>query len=71
MTRALFDVQADGIDVRIEVSFSRLDPPEGRASRISDDDGRSPVGVHAFVGWLGLLGVLQLLAGEGVEPHRP
>jgi hypothetical protein len=71
MSSMLLDDQADRIDVHIEVSFSRLDPPEGQASRVSDDDGRSAVGEHAFVGWLGLLGVLQLLTREGVEPHRP
>ena len=59
------------MDVRIEVSFSRLDPPEGRAARVSEGDGRSAVEEQAFVGWLGLLGVLQLLTDEGTEPHRP
>jgi hypothetical protein len=61
--------QADRIDVRIEVSFSRLDPPEGRAARVSGRDGQTAVEEQAFVGWLGLLGALQLLTG--VEPHRP
>ena len=59
------------MDVRIEVSFSRLDPPEGRAARVSGGTARSTVEEQAFVGWLGLLGVLQLLASEGTEPHRP
>ena len=58
------------MDVRIEVSFSRLDPPEGRAVRVSEGDGLSAVGEQAFVGWLGLLGVLQLLTDEGVQAHR-
>ena len=53
------------MNVRIEVSFSRLDPPEGRAARVSGYAARSAVEEQAFVGWLGLLGVLQLLASEG------
>jgi hypothetical protein len=61
---------ADRIDVRIEVSFSGLDPPEGRAARVSGDE-QSAVKELGFVGWLSLLGVLQLLTGEGAEPHRP
>ena len=64
-------VQAVRIDVRIEVSFSQFDPPEGRAARVSGGDGRSAVEEQAFTGWLGLLGALQLLASEGVEPHTP
>ena len=63
--------QADRIKVRIEVSFSGLDPPEGRAARVSGGDGQPAGEELAFVGWLGLLGVLQLLTGEGAEPHRP
>jgi len=63
--------QADRIDVRIEVSFSQLDPPEGRAARVCGGDGQSAVEEQAFVGWLSLLGVLQLLAGEGAAPPRP
>lgn len=62
--------QADRIDVRIEVSFSRVDPPEGRVARVSGGEGQLAVAEHAFVGWLSLLGVLQLLMGEDVEPHR-
>lgn len=57
--------------MRIEVSFSGLDPPEGRAARVSGGDGQPAVEELAFVGWLSLLGVLQWLAGEGVDPHRP
>jgi len=67
MSSALLVGQADRIDVRIEVSFSWLDPPEGRAVRVSDGAGQSAVEEQRFVGWLGLLGVLQLLAGEGPE----
>ncbi len=57
--------------MRIEVSFSGLDPPEGRVARVSGGDGQPDVKELAFVGWLGLLGVLQLLTGEGAEPLRP
>ena len=57
--------------MRIEVSFSGLDPPEGRAARVSGGDEQQAVKELAFVGWLSLLGVLQWLAGEGVDPHRP
>ena len=59
-----------GMDVRIEVSFSRLDPPEGRAARVSQGEGLRSVGAQEFVGWLGLLGVLQVLTGEGVQPDQ-
>ena len=59
-----------GIDVHIEVSFSRLDPPEGQAARITGRHPRRAVDSQVFVGWLGLLGVLQLLLDEGVEPPR-
>jgi len=73
-SRDVFDLpggQAVRIDMRIEVTFSGLDPPEGRASRVSGGDGRSAVEEQAFVGWLGLLGSLQLLASEGIQRHRP
>ena len=63
-------VQADRIDVRIEVWFSRVDPPEGRVARVSGGEGGPPVAEHAFVGWLNLLSLLQILMGEEVEPHR-
>lgn len=56
--------------MRIEVSFSRVDPPEGRVARVSGGEGQLAGAEHAFVGWLSLLGVLQLLMGEDVEPHR-
>ena len=62
--------QAGCIDVRIEVSFSRFDPPEGRACRVGDADGPQTIEEQAFVGWLGLLGVLQLLADGSDEPQR-
>ena len=61
--------QADRIDVRIDVSFSRLDPPEGRATRVARGDRRQAAEGQAFVGWLGLLAVLQLLTDE--QPERP
>jgi hypothetical protein len=62
--------QAGRIDVRIELSFSGLDPPEGEAARLAAGDGRRGVERQAFVGWLGLLGVLQMLADERVEPPQ-
>ena len=62
---------ADRIDVRIELSFSRIDPPEGRAARVTAGDAPRSVEGHPFLGWLGLLGVLQLLTDDAVEPPRP
>jgi hypothetical protein len=62
--------QCGFIDVHIEVSFTRLDPPEGRAARLIGGDPRRAVDSRAFVGWLGLLGVLQLLTNERVETPR-
>jgi hypothetical protein len=57
--------------VRIEVSFSRFDPPEGRARRVGKVRGPPPIEEQAFVGWLGLLGVLQLLTDGSDESHPP
>jgi hypothetical protein len=62
--------QAGHIDVRIEVSFNRFEPPEGRARRIGEVDGPPTIEERAFVGWLGLLGVLQLLADVSDESHQ-
>ena len=59
------------LDVRIEVSFSRFDPPEGRARRVGKVERQPTIEEQAFVGWLGLLGVLQLLMDGSDEPHRP
>ena len=70
MSSAHFGDEADLIDMHIEVSFSRLDPPEGRAARVSRSDEPSGVGAQEFVGWLGLLGVLQRLTGDDVEPNQ-
>jgi hypothetical protein len=55
----------------MEVSFIRLDPPEGRVARVSGGVGRAAVEEQSFVGWLGLLGALQLLTVERVEPQQP
>jgi hypothetical protein len=63
--------QAGHIDVRIEVTFSRFDPPEGRARRVSEAETLSTIEEQAFVGWLGLLGVLQLLIDGSDEAFRP
>jgi hypothetical protein len=71
MSSGLLARQAGRIDVRIEVSFSRLDPPEGWAGRVSERDGRPAIEERTFVGWLGLLGVLQLLTGGIVESPPP
>jgi hypothetical protein len=54
------------IDLRIEITLTDLDPPEGRALRSSgpgDEPAPEPV---EFVGWLGLFWVLQSLAFEPV-----
>ena len=58
------------MDVRIEVSFSGLDPPQGEAARTTGGHGRRAVERQAFAGWLGLLGVLQTLLDERAEPPR-
>ena len=71
MSSGLRGRQAGHIDVRIEVSFSRFDPPEGRARRVGEVDGPPTIEEQAFVGWLGLLGVLQLLTDGSDESHRP
>lgn len=70
MSCGLVRGQVDHIDVRIELLFSGLDPPEGEAACLAAGDGRRGVERQAFVGWLGLLGVLQMLIDERVEPPR-
>jgi hypothetical protein len=71
MSSRLRDRQAGDIDVRIEVSFSRFDPPEGQARRVSQVEAPPTIEERPFVGWLGLLGVLQLLTDRRDESHRP
>jgi hypothetical protein len=63
--------EAHRIDVRIEISLCHLDPPEGLAVRIAQS-GNGPMGEpRAFVGWLGLFGVLQSLVAERVDRPLP
>jgi hypothetical protein len=55
--------------MRIEISFVRLDPPEGVAARVPPPGGGPLREPQAFVGWLGLFGLLQALTGDrGDEP---
>ena len=59
--------QGERIDVRIEITLSQLDPPEGlavRALRPGDGPMAEP---REFVGWLGLFEVLQSLTAESVD----
>jgi hypothetical protein len=59
--------QRGAIDLRIEITLTYLDPPEGhavRAFRPGDEPTAEPV---EFVGWLGLLWVLQSLTVEPVD----
>jgi hypothetical protein len=59
--------QREVIDLRIEITLTRLDPPEGRAVRTpgpGDEPTAEPV---EFVGWLGLFWVLQSLTFGGRE----
>lgn len=61
----------DRIDVRIEISLCQIDPPEGVAVRVAQR-GDGPMGEpQAFVGWLGLFGVLQSLIAEEVDRPPP
>jgi hypothetical protein len=63
--------QGDRIDLRIEVTLSHLDPPEGVAVRASPRGGGPTAQPHAFVGWLGLFAVLQSLIAEPVDQSPP
>lgn len=58
--------QRDRIDLRIEITLSDLDPPEGVVVRSSAAGGLRAQ-PHAFVGWLGLFAVLQSLIAEPVD----
>ena len=62
--------QRGRIDLRIEITLSHLDPPEGVVVRVSPPVG--PTGQpQAFVGWLGLVAVLQSLIAEPVDQLPP
>jgi hypothetical protein len=59
--------QREAIDLRIEITLTHLDPPEGLAVSTPgpcDEPTAEPV---AFVGWLGLFWVLQSLTSEPVD----
>ena len=57
-------------DIDVGARRIRIDPPEGRAYRVGEGDGPRTIEDRPFVGWLGLLGVLQLLADGGDEADR-
>jgi hypothetical protein len=59
--------QREGIDLRIEITFTRLDPPEGLAVRTRRPGDERPAEPVEFVGWLGLFWVLQSLTSEPVD----
>jgi hypothetical protein len=63
--------QRDRIDLRIEITLNHLDPPEGVVIRASPPGGGPTAQPHAFVGWLGLFGVLQSLIAEPVDQPPP
>jgi hypothetical protein len=59
--------QREAIDLRIEITLTHLDPPEGRAVRtLPPGDERTVVPIE-FVGWLGLFWVLHSLTLEPVD----
>jgi hypothetical protein len=57
--------QREAIDLRIEITLTRLDPPEGRAVRTVGPGDQAAAEPVEFVGWLGLFWVLQSLAAGG------
>ena len=58
----------EAIELRIEITLTRLDPPEGNVVRaLRPVDGRTTEPVE-FVGWLGLFWVLQSLTFHPVDP---
>jgi hypothetical protein len=63
--------QRDRIDLRIEITLSHLDPPEGVVVRAAPPGGALGARPHAFVGWLGLFAVLQSLIAEPVDQPPP
>jgi hypothetical protein len=58
--------QRDRIDLRIEITLSHLDPPEGVVVR-APPPGGATAQPHTFVGWLGLFAVVQSLIAEPVD----
>jgi hypothetical protein len=63
--------QRDRIDLRIEITLSHHDPPEGVVVRVCPPGGGPTAQPHAFVGWLGLFAVLQSLIAEPVDQPPP
>jgi hypothetical protein len=62
--------QREAIDLRIQITLTSLDPPEGEAVRaLRPGDERTAESV-AFTGWLGLFWVLQSLADEPGDQPR-
>jgi hypothetical protein len=59
--------QHEAIDLRIEITLTHLDPPEGRAVRAPGPGDVRTVEPVEFVGWLGLFWVLQSLTCEPVD----
>jgi hypothetical protein len=59
------------IDLRIEITLTHLEPPQGSAAcSRGRRDARAAEPIE-FVGWLGLFGVLQSLTSERVDPPPP
>lgn len=59
--------QREAIDLRIEITLTHLDPPEGRAVRTRGPGDERPAEPVEFVGWLGLFWVLQSFTFEPVD----
>jgi hypothetical protein len=55
--------------LRIEITLTHLDPPEGLAVRVPGPGDEPTAEPAEFVGWLGLFWVLQSLTFEPV--NRP
>ena len=59
--------QREAIDLRIEITLTHLDPPEGLAGRSPGSGDEPTVEPIEFVGWLGLFSALQSLTCERVD----
>jgi hypothetical protein len=63
--------QRERIELRIEITLTHLDPPEGVAVLAGRRDDGSLAEPQGFVGWLGLFWVLHSLIGEPVDQRPP
>jgi hypothetical protein len=59
--------QREAIDLRIEITLTHHDPPEGLAVRTPGPGDEPTVEPVEFVGWLGLFWVLQSFTFEPVD----